>query len=116
MVCTRKTLIIRIIFRHCTGNPVVLRLAALEVAVGRSGGYDSHVPVPYGTPLAVADLKVHGVGVQGVGLGEIPQDRQRGHVNAPGQMLVIGVFRVKLDLGDARVSGYILRDGNAECQ
>ena len=83
--------------------------------MGRSGGHDSHVPVPYGTPLAVADLKVHGVGVQGVGLGEIPKDRQRGHVNAPGQMLVVGVLREELDLGDAGVCGYVLRDGNAEC-
>ena len=105
-------LIVRIIFRHCTGNAIVLRLAALEVALGRSRRYNSHVPVPHGTPLAVVDLKVHGVGVQGVIHDEILQDLQGGIVDAPGQMLVVGVSREDLDLGDAGFSGYLRGDGN----
>ena len=110
----KDTLIVRIVFRYRAGDPVVLRLAALEVATGRSDGHDPHVPFPHGTPLAVADLEVHGVGVQGVGRGEIAQDSQGGHVDAPGQMLVVGVFGVELDLVDAGVSGYVLGDGDAE--
>ena len=110
----KDTLVVRITFRHRAGNPVVLRLAALEVAVGRSGRHDPHVPVPHGTPLAVADLEVHGVGEQRVRLDEIPQDGQGGIVNAPGQMLVVGVLRKELHLPDAGVSGYSRGDGNAE--
>ena len=112
----KDTLIVRITFRHRAGNSIVLRLAALEVAVGRSRRHDPHIPVPHGTPLTVADLEVHGVGEQGVRLDEIPQDGQRGIVNAPGQMLVVGVLREDLHLPDAGVSGYIRGDGHAECE
>ena len=107
-----STLIVRIILRHCTDNAVVVRLAALEVAFGRSLRYDSHVPVPHGTMTAVVDLKVHGVGVQGVFVDEILYDFQRGIVNAPGHMLVVGVLHEELDLFDAGVSGYLRGDGN----
>ena len=110
----KNTLIVRITFRHLAGNPVVLRLAALEVAVGRSRRYDPHVPVPHRTPLAIADLEVHGVGEQGVRLDEIPYYDQGGIINAPGQMLVVGVLRKELHLPDAGGSGYSRGDGNAE--
>ena len=110
----KVTLIVGIIFRHRTGNSVALRLAALEVALGRSRGHDSHVPVAHRTEFAVADLEVHGVGIQGVLLDEILQDPQRGIQNAPGQMLVVGVLRKDLDLVDAGVSGYRRGDGNAQ--
>ena len=108
------TLIVGIIRRHRTGDPVVLRLAALEEALRRSRRHDPHVPVPHRTPLAVADLKIHGVGVQRVSLGEIPQNRQRGPVNAPGQMFVVGVLREDLHLAHARVCGDGGGDGDGQ--
>ena len=62
--------------------------------------------------MAITDLKIHGISVQGVARDEILDDRQRRLVNPPGQLLVVGALRKDFDGGDS--SGWVeIVDGNS---
>ena len=95
-----KTLIVGIFARHSAGDTVVLRLAPLKVAFRRPLKHKSHVSVPYSTPMAIPNLKIHGISVQRVARDKILYDAQRRLVNPPGQLLVVGTLRKHFDGGN----------------
>ena len=67
------TLIIRIVLGHRAQKAVIVR-APFQIALRRSDVSDTHVPVPDRAVMALANLEVHGVGVQRVRQYEILHD------------------------------------------
>ena len=62
--------------------------------------------------MAITDLKIHSISVQGVARHEILDDCQRRLVDPPGQLLVVGTLRKDFDGGDS--SGWVeIVDGNS---
>ena len=77
---------------------------------------DPHIPVPHRTPLAIVDLKVRRIGVQGEAQNEILHNGQSSPVDAPGQFLVVTILRKDFHPLDSRVSAGDIPDGYQQCQ
>lgn len=72
----------------------------------------THIPDPHGPPLAIIDLEVRRISIQRVAQDELFHNGQRGPVDPPGQLPVLGILRVHLHVLDTGVPG----DGRDGCE
>ena len=100
-----QMLIIRVVARHRTDETVILRRVPLEIT--RRGVQpvqpQSYISVSQGPVLAIVDLEIRRVGIQGVAQDEIHHDQQRSAVDAEGQFLAVGILRKDLHPLDSGV-------------
>lgn len=95
-------LIVRVAARHATGS-VVRKVTVRRVAFE----HYPHIPVPHSPPLAVVDLEIRRVGIQGVAQNKLLHNRQSSPPHPPGQLLPVRILPKDLYVLDPRVAGNV---------